>query len=193
MSVTRLFPKPVGPFPLLLTLDECMTHCRVEDMAAGPTLLGFAAAAQAWVEQATLCPLTPREMTARAAGWPCIGRRGGWEVMVRQPLSVSSIAYVDGEGADQVVPGDQFLMRDELGLMRVAFRQDFAAPATDPDEDIVLTFTAGFEAGACDPFLRAVTLLLVERFNMKRNTAMDAEEERGLLLLLAGWRLPSVA
>lgn len=138
-------------------------------------------------------PLAPREMVAYADGWPCLGKDGGWLLWVKRPISIDAISYTDPDGLEQTLPASNYLLREELGLTHIVFRQTATLPALDPDADIIISLSAGWPAGGCAPHLKQVVLALTERFNMKRSAELDGDAQNYVDMMLRRDRVHSIA
>lgn len=189
----KLYPEPTGDLSPVVTVEECMHQCRVELESEGAQLLAYAFAAQSFVEKDICTPLAPRGMTARASGWPALGRAGGWRVGVRRPISVDAIRYTDADGAEQLLPTGNYLLREELGIAHIVFRQTAELPPIDPDTDIAISLTAGWPLRQCPLHLKQTVLALTEHFNMKRSANLDDEARSFLDAMLGGSRLNVIA
>ncbi|MFA7441115.1 MAG: head-tail connector protein [Sphingomonadaceae bacterium] len=152
--MTDLHPRDLS-MPLLLTVEECRRQCRVDSPEEDAELLGYAAAAQAWVETFTGRRLTGRPAIAIAPEW------GAWRLMAAPVVSIDSIDYEDSDGAVRTLPADDYLVRDCLGLTVIRLRTTIVGPVLRPESQITIAMTVGHAEGACPPDLKHACLLMV--------------------------------
>jgi len=166
---------------VLLTAAECRAHCRVDDAGEEAYLLALAAAAQQHVEQITSRPLTSRAMVASAESWD------EFRLVVAPVSAVGVITYTDTTGAAATLASSQYVVRTNLGLSSIRFKEGIAPPDLGTDPLINIALTAGYAAGLCPPDLKQACLLLVGHWYKNRELAVAgtvAEEVQAALRAL---------
>lgn len=167
--MTPLFPRIVGTVPALLSAEECRAQCRVDGADEDNLLLGYAAAAQAWVEQFTGRWLTQRAAVAGADAWPPVC---GWRVAAGPVVSVDGIDYVDAQGAVEVLPPEDYVLAERLGVAEIRLGSTVTPPARAADSRIGISLTIGYGAEEAPADLRVACLLLVGHYYRNREAVV---------------------
>lgn len=161
-----IYPKDIGAAPPLLSAVECRAHCKVDGADEDVELLGYAAAAQAWVENFTGLRLTPRPARAVTEGW------ANWRIVGGPPPAIDGIRYSDADGQVQTLPPEDYIVTEQLGLAVVRLRPMSPPAALQPDFVIRIDMTIGFAAGAVPPDLRVACLLLLGHYHRNREAVV---------------------
>ena len=161
-----LFPRDTGALTALLAVEDCRRQCRIDHADEDAELLGYAAAAQAWVEAFTGLRLTPREAAADVGCW------AQWRVLAAPLIAVDAISYLDADGALQVLPAAAYATGNWLGLPTIWLRSGVIAPAIAADSSITIGMRLGYGAGECPADLRAACLLLVGHMYRNREAVV---------------------
>lgn len=135
-----------------ITLAEAKAHCRVDTTAEDALLEGLISAATTYVEQYTSLALS--EQT-----WELVTGQWKSEYLLKAPVrSVTSIKYVDEDGAEQTVSSSLYTLDDTTN--RVLMLEDFTEPALrGEDSDITIRFVTGLVT-VPQPIKLAILLLI---------------------------------
>lgn len=162
--------------PPLLTISELRAHCRVDDPLEDGTLLAYASAAQAHIEEITGQILTRRLVFFRAPQFPV----GGWTLPQHPVLAAERIDYIDESGAPQTVPPESYTLARDGGYSILRLRQGAAWPSTAADSEVSVELLAGYPDGQCPAPLRHACLLLAAHFYENREAVAPAAGASGL-------------
>lgn len=165
-GMTTLTVRDIGPPPLLLSVEECRAQCRLDHDDEDSLLLGYAAAAQGWVEAFTGQRLTQRQLRAMAESW------GEWCLLVGPIVSVAGVSYVDTDGAAATVPVGEMVMADWCGSTTLRLSLALDRPALAADSRITIDLLAGHAEGEAPADLRVACLLLVGHWYRNREAVV---------------------
>lgn len=114
----------------------------VEDVEV---LRGYIAAARQFVEGYTNRALVEQTWTMKLAEWPCDGTRRRIDLPKPPLLSVTSISYVDTDGATQTLAADQYAVHADAWGAYVVEAYGKTWPAVRCQDDaITVVFFAGY-------------------------------------------------
>jgi len=134
--------------PEPLDLEDVKEYLRVTDDVEDSKITAMIPRARLWVEEHTGIALIERQFTELHTP------RGGSVRLYRGPLvAVGSVAYVDGEDADQTFEAVAYPPSTKL-------TGDW--PATNNGEPFTVQYTAGLAADQIDPRLVGAMLALIE-------------------------------
>ena len=131
-----------------LTLEEAKTYCRVEtDFTTDDTVLNrLIKSARDYAETFQSRQLITATWRLKLHCWPC-----AIELPLPPLQSVTSISYVDPDGATQTLSTDVYSVDTtaEPGVIRLAYGQLWPSVRSQNDPPITITFVAGYgdEAG----------------------------------------------
>lgn len=156
----------VAPAELPLTLDEVKTHLKVTGSADDADILLkiYAAVSQCDGNQGLLNrALVTQTWEMKIDGFPC----GVIELPLPPLQSVSSIVYLDADGASQTLAADAYRVLNagvpmRKGLVEPAYGQSW--PTTrDVSQAVTVTFVAGYGARNAVPWhTRALLLFAIK-------------------------------
>lgn len=178
----------------IVTLAEAKRQLSVWDSADDANVASYLAAARAYCEEwgeLTLRVNVTRRLSCET--WP---DGDGW-VLKRPPVvGVTSVKYLDAEGAE--VPVDSSNYRTHAtggGLMLVEFIESFVRPATASRRDAVsVTYTTGFSSAeaAPDGAKAAILLLLSFLYDARDQKAtLPRQTQQAAMSLLSAYGAPS--
>lgn len=134
----------IAPSTEPVSLDEAKAHCNVEtDVTEDDTFFdGLIAAARESCEARTRRQLVSATFVLRLSGFPC-------EDVIELPkpplVSVSSITYVDVDGATQTLSTDVYEYDPYTTPGRVVLKYGQVWPSTrDQRNGVTITFVAGY-------------------------------------------------
>lgn len=158
----------------MLTIETIRAQCRIDGTADDALLLLRAQAVEAMAEQETGRTITRRTRTLRLASWGACGLTNALRLPGVPVESVSSVTYLDADGARQTVaPAEYKLSSGELEAL-------LWAPNGWPDAkyepgSIVITYVAGYgdTEGDIPAGIRAWMLLHIAHFTRNLESATD--------------------
>ena len=135
-----------------ISLSEIKDHLRLTSTSEDGLLAGFILAAREWVEGQThtLCVTQTLDYTIDD-GWPYIETNGlcrqRIELPVRPVASVTSVQYVDSNGATQTLATDQYVVRTDgpVPFIAPAYAVIWPTVRIQPAA-ITVRFVAGYAA-----------------------------------------------
>ena len=136
----------IAPASEPITLTDAKAHLRVEtDFTEDDAIIGtFISAARESCEARTGRQLVTATYALRLSGFPC-----GDSIEIPKPplVDVTSIAYVDTDGATQALSTDVYEVDHYTTPGRVVLKYGQVWPATRSQRNAVaITFVAGYEA-----------------------------------------------
>lgn len=151
----------VPPAAEPISLDEVKARARVDTTADDADIALMIAEARALVESWTGTMLVQRTVTVACDGWADLARLG-----VAPVQSVSSIAYVDATGDDQMLSADLWELRAEGDTLDPAVVPQHGTvwPSIRPQSRITLTAVAGYST-VPDEIVGALLLLTAYRYD----------------------------
>lgn len=151
----------VAPANPVVTLDEAKLHLRVEHDAENTLIERIVAAATERAEEIQSRAFVKRTYRLTVPRFP----RGRIIHLPRPPLqSVTSITYVDTDGATQTLAAESYRLDTDAVPGRVILARDGEWPATADEPDAVqVTYVAGYgdDGSAVPEEQRAAVLLFV--------------------------------
>lgn len=139
------------------------------------------AAARAKVEQALGIALLPQTIQEKLHEWPIVTKENPRAAIAlkRWPLrSVSSITYVDTDGATQTLPTDVYTADSVAKPATVSLRSSLEWPdVLNQAASITITYTAGYDDAANVPpqLKHAITLIVVDWYDNRANSVYERE------------------
>lgn len=145
-----------------ITLAQAKEFLRVTSTSEDALITSLAAAAVAWVEKYTGLKFTVASVSETLEDFPA------WiDVTVRPLVSVTSITYIDQDGASQTVV-------DPLPIGNRIYAPSAGWPSRRLQTPVVVVYTAGLATMPED--LRVAALLLVGEFYDKRSSAAEPSD-----------------
>lgn len=151
----------VAPASEPITIEQARRQCRLApgDDSYDDDLTDYIAAARAHVEQYCGTPLVTRTISAQADGFADLARLPFAPVQ-----SVTSIGYVDTDGANQTVAAEVYEVRaDGLEASAVLASGQYW-PEVRPGSRITLTAVVGYDT-IPDDVIHAIKLLVAQLFD----------------------------
>jgi uncharacterized phiE125 gp8 family phage protein len=141
-----------------VTLVQAKAQCRVDDTTEDSLIEGYIAAARSHVEAYCNTPLVSRTITAKCDSF-C-----DFERFPLGPLtSVSSVAYVDTDGANQTLAGTVYELRSDGLEASIVLKYNQSWPSIQSGSRITVTGVAGYTA-IPDDIIHAILLLIAHWF-----------------------------
>jgi len=179
-----------------VTLDELKTFCRIDGTAFDTMLTGYITACRQAVERLTGRSLINRAATLYFDQFPA----GVAPLYLPRPpvQSVTSISYVDTEGAAAVMPSTDYRLDAASLMARIAPALDAEWPATAPVINAVtVVYVSGYgtTAASVPAALReCIKSLAADLFeHPEANAEMSLAENRTCKFLLNAYTNPGVA
>lgn len=148
-----------------LSVAEAKSHLNVEHASDDAYIGALVLAARQWVEEYTGRALITQTWTRKLDRFPASG-----EIVLPRPnlQSVSSITYLDTDGAEQTLAADQFdVQKDELpGRVTRGYGDSWPSTQGVPNA-VTVTYTAGYGAAASDvpgPIVSAIRLIVGDMY-----------------------------
>ncbi len=156
----------IAPANEPVTLALAKAQCRVEDTNEDDLIGGYVAAARAHVEAYCNTPLVSRTITVKCDSF-C-----DFATFPLGPMaSVSSVAYVDTDGATQTLAGTVYELRNDGLDVSLVLKYDQSWPAIQSGSRITVTGVAGY-AAIPDDVSHAI-LLLIAHWYQNREAVGD--------------------
>ena len=154
----------VPPTSEPLTLGELKTALQVLHSADDAEITAMGIAAREYVERYTGRQLMTATYTLTMCGFPC----GGFD-LPRPPLaSVTSITYVDGDGATQTVATSVYAVDTghEPGRVNLKYQQQWPV-ARSQENAVTVTYVAGYASAALVPatLKQAIKMLVRKQYD----------------------------
>jgi uncharacterized phiE125 gp8 family phage protein len=160
---------PPGADPL--SLAEAKAHLRVTSTDEDGLIAGYILAAREFVENDTHLKLITQTLDYTIDdGWPCVMVNGRLKTRIEFPVkpvaSVSSVSYVDTNGAVQALSSDQYVLRNNGPVHFIEPAYGAAWPdVRSQTAAITVRFVAGWELSAVpNPILQALRLLVSHQY-----------------------------
>lgn len=166
-SLTRIVssgtPEPV-------TVDELRSHIKSDTDDDDIVLDGFLAAARRAIEEEYATALVPQTCVLRLDRFPYDGCYGDIELRIAHVTSITSIQYVDANGATQTLSASNYTADVYSTPARIRPAFGLSWPSTRGHiNDVTVTFVAGYATPDLVPFnVKAAILLLAAELNDKR-------------------------
>lgn len=185
-----------------LSLDEAKDHLRETNADQDGLIAGYILAAREMVESSTHRRLMTQTLDYTIDdSWPC-ERVGAYErLRIRLPVnpvqSVTSITYVDTDGATQTLSSALYVLRADgpVAYIDMAYGASWPIPRWQPAA-ITVRFVAGWSmSDVPNPLMQAMRML-VGHFYASREAvgpANQAEIPLGVEALLSSYRVPGFA
>ena len=114
MGLSTVTPPATEP----VTVVEAKSHCRIDVSEDDGLIAGYIVAAREWVENATHLRLVTQTLDMTIDDdWPCVLARGYYRQRIEFPVkpvaSVTSVTYVDENGATQTLNSSQYVVRTD--------------------------------------------------------------------------------
>ena len=176
---------------LAVTRARAKSWCRVDHNQDDADIDNLIKAATDYVQKGTYGnrQLLPATLSIKACDW--------WDDELNLPLpplsSVSSLTYLDRNGASQTVATGDYTVRTYLnqpGTIELTWLSTDTVPVlyADTSWPITIQFVAGYADAASIPAnVQMAILLLVSHWYTNREAAGDAPEAVDRLLKLEGW------
>lgn len=162
-TVSSGTPEPV-------TVDELRNHIKSDTDDDDIVLDGFLAAARRAIEEEYATALVPQTCVLRLDCFPYDGCYGDIELRIAHVTAITSIEYVDTNGATQTLSGSNYTadIYSTPARIRPAFGTSW--PSTrEQTNAVTVTFAAGYANPTEVPFsVKAAILLLAAELNDKR-------------------------
>lgn len=147
-----------------LTIAEAKAQCRVDGTDDDATLTGYIAAARAYVEGYCGTPLTERTVTVKCDGFCDFA-----QFPVVPLRSVSSVSYVDGDGATQTLATSVYDVRSDGLTAALVLKSGQTWPTIQSASRITVTASVGY-AALPDGVKHALLLLIAQWFDNRSAT-----------------------
>jgi len=156
--------------PEPVTVDEFRNHIKSDTDDEDIALLGYLMAARRGMEEEYATALVPQTCVLRLDSFPIDCRLGEIELRIAHVTSITSIQYIDTDGATQTLAGANYTADVYSTPARIRPAYGLSWPATRLDMNAVtVTFVAGYATPADVPFnVKAALLLLAAELNDKR-------------------------
>lgn len=143
-----------------VTLVQAKRQLWVDHTDDDALIDGYIAAARNHVEGYCGARFAPQTVTGKATEWADLAR-----LPVLPATSVTYVAYIDVEGAEQTLSTDVYELRGD----GIVLKYGQAWPATQPGSLVTVTFVAG--ATECPPAVRHAILLWIADAYKNRESA----------------------
>lgn len=176
-----------GPTQEPVTIEEAKQHMRIEVAADDAMVAAFVMAAREWVEGQTKKVLMTTTYDYYIDwDWPVVGGYTQIQFPVNPVQSVTSISYVDDNGATQTLAANKYqtVARDESSYIEPAYNVDWPSVRCQPNT-ITVRFTAGYLDDSVSPAvanvpwpLRAAVLMMAAHLyeNREATTLRNIKE-----------------
>jgi uncharacterized phiE125 gp8 family phage protein len=161
--------------PEPVTVDEFRNHIKSDTDDEDIALLGYLMAARRGMEEEYATALVPQTCVLRLDRFPTENSAftynyGEIELRIAHVTSITSIQYIDTDGATQTLAGANYTADVYSTPARIRPAYGLSWPATRLDMNAVtVTFVAGYATPADVPFnVKAALLLLAAELNDKR-------------------------
>lgn len=156
--------------PEPVTVDEFRNHIKSDTDDDEIALNGYLMAARRGMEEEYATALVPQTCVLRLDGFPIDDRYGEIELRIAHVTSITSIQYIDTNGATQTLAGANYTADMYSTPARIRPAYGLSWPATRLDMNAVtVTFVAGYATPADVPFnVKSAILLLAAELNDKR-------------------------
>jgi uncharacterized phiE125 gp8 family phage protein len=156
-----------GPTMEPVSLAEAKAHCRITEADEDGVIAGYILAARNHVETETRRALLTQTWELTLDAWPAS------IVLPRPPaISITSISYVDAQGATQTLAADQYrLVKQDTGEWAIIPAYQVTWPTLRVDASVVtVRYACGYGTlpGSIPEELRQAMLLLVEHWFRNR-------------------------
>lgn len=156
---------------LVVTTTELRDHLQLYDFDFDAIIAeAQIKAATAYIERECRITLPPRTYELTLDGFPCDCR----EIRLLRPpcVSVDSVKYLDGDGEEQTLATQQYVVDATSQPGRIVLRPGYSWPATaNLPAAVRITFTAGHET--IPPLLRHAVLMLAGHYFAHREATSD--------------------
>lgn len=182
LRVKRTVQPTVEP----ITVAEAMVHCRIDSNTEEDFLSALISAAREWCEDATASTIASTTWALSLDEFPCYSDalRGSdqYRILVPRPpvQSVSSIAYIDTDGASQTLSTDVYAVDTSSPYeCRVTLKYGQSWPSTQNVANAVtVTYVAGYQLpGDVPPRVRHALKLLVGHWYENREAVGTVGKE----------------
>jgi len=166
-----------------VTLDQMKAHSRIDDFDDGDLIGLRIKAARRWVGSFTHRALISRTYTYKIDSFP-----NSTTAVIELPggntQSVTSIAYLDADGASQTWAASNYItdLTSQPALIGLAFDKDWPS-IREWDLPITITYVAGYgDASAAVPAeLQAAVKLIASELNENREESITGSPVTGVL------------
>lgn len=176
-----------------VTVDEAKAFLRKEDNDENATIERAIAAAREWVEDYTWRALVTQTWDLYAYEFPC--SNGELSLAKGRLQSVSTVTYVDTEGATQTLAGSEYQVDTKREPGRIAPAYSKSWPSTrEQFNAVAVRFVAGYGAASAVPaaLKQAVLILTADLFENRESEVIgtiSAEVRFSAQALLAPFTL----
>lgn len=161
--------KIITPAAAAITLDELREQLRLPD-TSDAMLLIYLAAAQEYAQHATQRAIGAQTLELALPAFPS----GPIDLPLSPVTSITSIVYVDAQGATQTLSGSAYSLNDYELVHSVQPLGDW--PATRADTPLAVKVR--YVAGSLPPAVKSALLLIVAHLDANReSTTLDALKE----------------
>ena len=175
-TVTAATAWPIEP-------DEARAHCRIDITDEDAQVYDWIKAATEYAEREHDITIMSTTLRMTLDGWPCATdvNRWGSILLPRWPVtSVSSIAYVDGNGTTQTWASSNYTVDIYSKPARISKAYGITWPTLqEVPNSVTVQFVAGYSSAAAVPAtLKRALYLLVGHFSENREaTSVDVNKE----------------
>lgn len=165
-----------------VTLTEAKAHLRETGTGQDTLITSLITAARRWCEQYQQRAYITQTYTLKLDGFPCEpeGITGPVILLPKPPLvSVTSITYVDGDGASQTVSASDYVVQTDTTPGQIALAYDDTWPVTRAQENAVtVVYVAGYGAAAAVPetVKAAIKLVLADLYRVRETSIIGTIE-----------------
>lgn len=152
-----------------VTLSEAKAQCRVDGSDEDTLIGGLIASARAYIEDYTGTITTARTVALKCDGFADFAR-----FPVVPLASVSSVSYVDGDGAAQTLSASVYEVCSDGMQASLALKPGQSWPAIQSGSRITVTAVVG--AAVDDAVKHACLLLIGDWYRSRENTALGANQ-----------------
>lgn len=155
----------------LITLADAKAHVRRTDTSEDTIITAYLNAAIQWVENYTGHLLTQREIEDAFPFWGEYLTLRHQPITVGEPTPTFTIEYTDEDGNDAELT--DYILRDQRYPWYV-YPSESGFPTLGENGTVLVTYTAGYEAGEVPVALNQTVLLLVGHWHAFRSAVYDA-------------------
>lgn len=152
-----------------VTLDQAKAQCRVDGTDEDTLIGGLIASARAYVEDYTGTITTSRTVAVKCDSFDDFAR-----FPVVPLASVSSVAYVDGDGTTQTLSTDVYEVRTDGLTASLALKSGQSWPSIQSGSRVTVTAVVGDTVS--DAVKQAVLLLVGDWYRGRENTALGTNQ-----------------
>lgn len=167
--------RTVNPTLEPITVEEFKSHGKVDYGTDDSLISEYIRAAREWFEDETHRALNTQTWAWSAESFERVADCRGWIELPRPRLiAVSSIQYIDTEGATQTLAADRYVVDatgDSGGIIAPAYGYCWPSVRCGHPAAVTFTFTAGYGATAADvpQFIKAFIRWMTQHQYSSRN------------------------